>query len=238
MANRFYKHVSVKAVDRQPRLVGEHNEKTYGVFLDDRELKTPGKHPLHVTNKAHAEIIAREWDAQSETIEPHKMPATRLANVALEQTPKNREQVINEGCNYARSDLLCYRADGPAVLSERQDALWGPWVAWAEGQGIALNVTTSIIAIPQDEASIMKVKARLEAMDNLDLTLCVHFIAVFGSAILGLAVLARDISAADAFELSRLDAIWQSEQWGVDEEAQRTAAALREDIMALSEFII
>ena len=84
----------------------------------------------------------------------------------------------------------------------------------------------------------MKVKARLEAMDNLDLTLCVHFIAVFGSAILGLAVLARDISAADAFELSRLDAIWQSEQWGVDEEAQRTAAALREDIMALSEFII
>ncbi len=237
MAYRFYKKVSVKAVNVQSSQFIDDNARAYGVFLDKRELKTPGKQALHLAKKAHAELVAREWEAQNETIEPHTMPATRLVNVAIEQTPHNRARVIQEGCNYARSDLLCYHAEGPDSLSQRQEALWGPWIGWAKEQEIDLKVTKGIIAVAQDEGSITALKTRLEMMDDLDLTLCVHFTAVFGSAVLGLAVMAREITAIKAFDLSRLDAIWQSEKWGVDEEAQKLADNLRAEVSALSEFI-
>ena len=76
MANRFYKNVSVKAVKFQRGQTGDDSPRAYGVFLDERELKTPGKYALRLAKKSHAEIVAREWDAQNKTIEPHTMPAT------------------------------------------------------------------------------------------------------------------------------------------------------------------
>ena len=51
MANRFYKNVSVKAVKFQRGQTGDDSPRAYGVFLDERELKTPGKYALRLAKK-------------------------------------------------------------------------------------------------------------------------------------------------------------------------------------------
>ncbi len=223
MAKRFYKVVTVvpAGVD-------------YAVHLDGRELKTPGKHALHVPSQALAELVAAEWDAQLDEINPASMPVTRLVNVATEQTPNNRDALITEARNYAGSDLLCYRAPAPKDLTERQAERWTPWLDWAERRGIKLDITEGITAIPQTERSLNAVSDYAALLDDLYLTLFVHFTAVFGSAVLAMAVMERALPAEEAFELSRLDEVFQTELWGDDEEAAANRSALRAETIALA----
>ena len=66
----------------------------YHILLDGRTLKTPGKQVLQTKTHYIAELIAKEWRAQDTEIKPETMPVTRLINVAIEQTPSNRERLI------------------------------------------------------------------------------------------------------------------------------------------------
>ena len=177
MAKRFYEQVSVAEATEG-----------YEVHLDGRVLKTPGKRVLILPERRHADCVAKEWDAQEDDIRPEIMPCTRLVNVAIEQTPDHQERLIHEARNYAATDLLCYRASEPTGLVERQAQMWDPLLKWAADQGIALQTTQSALAIEQEGAALACVAERVSGMDDLHLTLCVHLIAVYGSAILGLAV--------------------------------------------------
>ena len=69
---RFYKQAEVTG------------DGPYGVALDGRVVKTPGKRSLTVPSFALAEAIAGEWAAQGERIEPERMWMTTLANTAID----------------------------------------------------------------------------------------------------------------------------------------------------------
>ncbi|MGB0907952.1 MAG: ATP12 family protein [Maricaulaceae bacterium] len=226
MVKRFYKAVTTEAR-------GDH----HCVLLDGRVLKTPGKADLKIGNADHAALIAAEWDAQADEVVPADMPLTRLMNVACERTPKMRDGLVDEACNYARTDLLCYRDDTPEELVARQTELWEPWLVWARGQGIDLKSTQSLIAIDQDENSIGALADVAREFADLPLTLLVHYTAVFGSAVLALATIQGALAAEAAYDLSRLSAAFQAERWGEDEEAAEIAAALRAELIALSQLI-
>lgn len=226
LPKRFYKSVAVEPV-------GER----YCVKLDQYTLKTPGKKALEFTKKAHAERVAQEWDAQTTHIRPELMPCTRLYNVAVERTPETRDAVIAEGVKYAGTDLLCYRDAEGSALSRHQDTHWGPVLSWAETQGMRLRPTASLTAIAQDPVALSRVEAHLSALDDLNLTLAVHYIATLGSAILGLAVVAKHLSAQDAFMLSRLDELWQIDQWGEVDDAKDRADQIEIELVALSDLI-
>ena len=209
----------------------------YHILLDGRTLKTPGKQVLQTKTHYIAELIAKEWRAQDTEIKPETMPVTRLINVAIEQTPSNRERLIKEARKYAETDLLCYRASEPQDLVERQSEQWDPLLSWAKKQGIELDVTQSISAIKQSGASLDNVAQFARDLGDVDLTLLVHFIAVFGSAVLGIAVLSQHITALEAFDISRLDNIYQIEKWGEDEEATHATKTLSLEVDALSQII-
>lgn len=226
MVKRFYKMVTTEA-----------RGEGHCVLLDGRVLKTPGKMDLTITKADHAALIAAEWEAQGENVVPATMPLTRLMNVACERTPKTRDGLVSEACNYARTDLLCYRDDAPNELIARQTELWEPWLIWARGQGIDLKTTQSLIAIDQDETSIDALASIVTKLEDLPLTLLVHFTAVLGSAVLGLAVIQSVLLAEDAYDLSRLSAAFQAERWGEDEEAAEIAANLRQEVAALGQLV-
>ena len=57
--------------------------------------------------------------------------------------------------------------------------------------------------------------------------------ALFGSAVLGLAVERGRVTAAEAYELSRLDEAYQAEHWGEDAEAVRRTESARAEARAL-----
>jgi chaperone required for assembly of F1-ATPase len=58
-----------------------------------------------------------------------------------------------------------------------------------------------------------------------------HVIAsITGSLVLGLAVAMGELSADDAFALSRIDEAHQAETWGTDAEAEARARRLAEEL--------
>ncbi len=225
-AKRFYKAVTT---------ANEGNR--FAVLLDERKLKTPGKLPLVTSSKYIAKLIAAEWDAQVEKIRPETMPVTRLVNVSIELTPDNRDKLADEAKRYAGTDLLCYRATDPTGLTNRQNELWNPVLDWAAEKDITLETTQSVIAIEQNPDSLDQVARYAVKLNDLDLTLFVHLIAVFGSAILAMAVMEKHLSGQEAFTLSRLDSLYQIEHWGEDEEAAETAANLEAEVIALCKIL-
>lgn len=226
-AKRFYDTVS-------PVPQGEG----YGVTLDKRNLRTPGKALLIVPRASWANLIATEWDAQDEFIRPETMPITRLINVALERTASNRDALIQEIRKYAGTDLLCYREDKLRVLAQRQEAQWTPVLDWAASTyGIKLQVQAGIIPASQSDKSLQKVQDYAALKTDIMLTLLAHLTASFGSAILAMAVMEGFVSPARGLELSRLDELYQIELWGQDEEAAERSDNIETEILALARLL-
>ena len=96
-------------------------------------MKTPGRADLwRCPTRALAEAIADEWNAQGEKIDPRAMPLTGLANAAIDRIAPDPAAFARGLAAYGESDLLCYRAEGPAPLVARQAELWDPILAWAQ----------------------------------------------------------------------------------------------------------
>lgn len=213
---RFYK--LVEAVASGPGFV---------VRLDGRDIRTPQGEKLCLPTLAMAELIAAEWRAQQAFIRLPDMPATRLAQTVVDHVSGAREPVAAEVAHYAASDLLCYFADAPKSLVDQQIHHWGPVLDWAQTElGLKFARATGIIHKPQPAATLEQVKALALRLDDFALAGLAHAAALFGSAILALAVERGELTASTAFELSRLDEAHQEGQWGVDEEAAARTARM------------
>jgi chaperone required for assembly of F1-ATPase len=220
---RFYKAVSSGQV-----------ADGFGVFLDGKPVRTPGGKALILPNPALADMLAKEWDAQATHIEMAKMRSTRLAFTAIDFVGGQRDAVAAEIGRYAGADAVCYFADGPDALAERQAARWGPVIDWAEQTlGVEFVRATGIRHQEQPAATLLKLARMAEEDDDFGLAALAHATALFGSAILAFALGRGEVGGAAALELSRLDEIFQQERWGVDEEAAERAADLLAEALML-----
>lgn len=219
---RFWKAVDVA-----------EGEGGWAVLLDGRTPKTPAHAKLILPTGAAARLVADEWAAQGEFIEPGTMPATRLASTAIDRVSRVRDAVAGEVAAYAGSDALCYVAEHPTALVEQQTQGWTPWRDWAAVElGVALEPARGIVHRPQDPAALARVRQLALDLDDFALTALAAATPLLGSAILALAVQRGALSGEAAFELSRLEEAFQEAQWGVDAEAaERTANRLAEAVL-------
>lgn len=203
----------------------------HAVWLDARPLKTPAKAALAVPTLAMATAIAAEWQAQTDTIDPRSMPVTRAANAAIDKVTPQFDEVAQLIAAYGASDLLCYRAEGPAALVARQAAAWDPLLDWAEQTlGARLKTTAGIAPIAQPVAATDALTRHVTALDPFRLTALHDLVAISGSLVIGLAVLAGRIDAVTAWRYSRIDEDWQAELWGGDDDAEAVAAGRLADL--------
>lgn len=223
---RFYKDAKAVAVDGG-----------YAVQLDGKPVKTPSKSALHIPKRALAEAIAAEWQGQDETIKPTALPLTRLVSTALDRVVSRRAEVIAELVKFAGTDLLCYRADDPPSLAERQRQTWQPLLDWAaERYDATLSVTQGITPIPQPPAALAAIERAIAAHDAMELV-ALHFATTScSSVILGLALLAGRITPEEAFDAAQLDETYEIERWGEDAEQMQRRAALKDDIAQAARF--
>ncbi len=226
MSKRFYKTVSV-----EPR------DDAFVVMLDSHELKTPAKKPMHLPREALAKLVAAEWQAQTEEIDSLAMPVMRLVSTALDRVSEVPQETAAAYADYAMSDLLCYRAEHPEKLVQRQADSWDPLLGWAKTRfGISFNVTSGILPIDQPEENRARFMAA--AGDNVfRLTGLAHLAALLGSAILAIALDEGRISAVQAYELAFLDDLAQMEDWGVDEEAQDRLQKIELEIATIAGYL-
>lgn len=223
---RFWKTADVTRVDTG-----------FAVQLDGRGVKTPAKTPLVVPTEALAREIATEWDAQVEKIDPNVMPATRMANSALDKVTIQFAEVADMLAAYGDSDLLCYRAGHPVELVARQNEKWNPMLDWAEATfGAKLEPRTGVIHAPQDETAIAKLTAEVHALTAFQLAAFHDLVSLSGSLVLGLAAAKAQADVEEIWALSRLDELWQEEQWGEDEEATALAERKRSEFRFAEKF--
>jgi chaperone required for assembly of F1-ATPase len=215
-----------------------HRESTYGIALDGRLVKTPGKRDLTVPTGALAAAIAEEWNAQEGEVRPATLPLTRLATTALDRVATQRKTVVQQTANYAGTDLLCYRAGHPPALAARQQSMWQPLIDWAVLRYDApLSVTNGVIPKSQATTSLRAFAAAVTELDDFALTALHLATTACGSLVLGLALLEGRIDAAEAFAASQLDESFQVEAWGEDPEQLERRRALAADVEAAARFI-
>ena len=209
----------------------------FGVLLDGRPVRTPGGARVQLPTPALAQLVAAEWAAQGEHIALSDMPATRLAFTAIDRAPDARQEVAGEIADKAGADALCYFAEGPDSLVERQIAHWGPILDWADEElGLQFVRVAGLIHQPQPPASMARVRSLALELGDFQLTGLINAAGLFGSVMLAFALQRGRLDGEAAFDLSRLDEAFQEERWGVDEEAAARTARLRREAVTLDKW--
>lgn len=219
LPKRFWKKVSLK-----------DGEGGYQVLLDGRPAKTPGRAPLASPTMRIAERMKAEWDAVGERLDPAELPMTKLINVAIDRGQASREAILDDIAAYAGSDLVCYRAERPDGLVERQTTVWDPYVQrLSTHHSIVLKLAAGVMHVEQDPQALAAIRALADkrAVDSQALVALHLATTLLGSAVLALALAEPggcDGRARAIWLASYVDEDWNRAQWGEDEEAKALRA--------------
>ena len=218
---RFYQHAAV----------GE-SANGFSVLLDGRPVKTPRGNPLAAPARRLADLIAAEWEAQGNTIDPGSMPLTRLANTIIDGVAAAPAAVAEEITKYLGSDLLCYRAGTPEGLVQRQSQSWDPILAWARTAfGARFVLSEGVVFVTQPEASVAAVSDAIPS-DPWRLGAAHVITTLTGSALIAIAVSEGWLGVEDGWGAAHVDEDWNMELWGRDEIALARRAARFADMQA------
>ena len=223
LPKRFYKTASVVPI-----------EGGFAVHLDGKPVRTPGKALLALPTEAAAVLVAGEFAEQGETINPVTMPVMRLVNTTIDGVANDPQAVLEDILRFASSDLLCYRADAPQGLVERQNEQWDPVIDWARTTlGARFNLAEGIIHVEQPRETIAVLGSHLNQRAEPLRLAAIHLMtSLTGSALLALAVDFGELDAETAWAAGHVDEDWQIEHWGQDAEAVARRAARKRDMMA------
>jgi chaperone required for assembly of F1-ATPase len=224
---RFYKDVAVIAADAG-----------FAVTLDGKVLRSPAKHDLHLPTRNLAEAIAAEWSLQGEKIQPHTMPLMQLAATAIDRVAPNHARIAAETAAYAGTDLLCYRAEDPPALAQRQAQSWDPLLDWLRRRyDVTLKVTSGIVPIPQPPATLQVLARAVDGQDDFALAALASLTSAAGSLVIALALADGEITAEQAAHAAQVDELFQAERWGEDAEAVENRIAQLGDLVAGKRFL-
>jgi chaperone required for assembly of F1-ATPase len=205
----------------------------HGVLLDESPALTPLGRPLAVAIEPLARDIAAEWQAQARVIDMETMPLTRIANTAIDKVGAARRGVIAELIKYAGADLVCYRAEAPSGLVEREARHWDPIVDWArQFTGEKPVLACGIVAVDQPVRLLDALSGHADAHDDLELAALAMLSTITGSALIALALSFRAVEAEAAWVAAHVDEDWQIEHWGEDGHVARRRERMRRDFAA------
>lgn len=227
LPKRFYERVSVELKDD-----------VYAVLLDGHSIKTPARNALVFKDEMIAEGVAAEWEMQEEEVDPGTMPLTRIAYSAIDAVGDKFGDVADEITRYAGNDHLCYRADAPAELVERQTKQWDPVIDWAEKLlGGSFEIAKGIVHVAQDAVISRAYREQLNKYDALQLAGIHTVTSITGSALLALGLAESALDADLVWAAAHVDEDWNIELWGQDDEAARIRRFKHEEFSA-SVFIL
>jgi len=213
---RFFKQVAIAEADGG-----------FALKLDGRSARTPGKAPLVAPRRAIAEYIAAEWDGQGEILEPWTMPATRLANSAIDGVAKTIRATRAEIAQYAGSDLVCYRSDQPPELVAMQAAAHDPVLAFAhEAFGARFVLAQGVMFVAQPREALERIEGVVGRYEEPFAVAALHVLtSLSGSALIALTLAHGGIKPEDAWRAAHVDEDFQIRKWGEDHEALKRREA-------------
>lgn len=213
------------------------NDLGWQVALDGRPIKTQGGNPLVLPNKALADLLAGEWEAQGEEIDPASFRHRDTADFAIDVVAPDRAAAIAALLRYAETDTLCYRADPDEPLWKRQQEVWEPLLAACEArEGVRLQRVSGVMHRPQDAAALEKLRTRLEGCDDFTLAALTTLASLAASLTIALAALEPDADGEALWDAANLEEDWQADLWGRDWEAEERRERRKGDFLGAMVF--
>jgi chaperone required for assembly of F1-ATPase len=210
----------------------------WGVRLDERPLRTPGRAWLVVPTESLARAIAEEWASAADDVDPRALPLTGLANAAIDRVTSDRAAFAAGLARYAEADLACYRAEGPETLATRQQQSWDELLGWARRRfDVDFAITTGIVHVTQPKPTVERLAHEIAALDAFRLAGLSPLVTIGGSLVAALAVLEDALTPDDAWQAVSIDERWQIEKWGSDAEAELAMANRERDFLAAARFL-
>jgi len=211
----------------------------FTVLLDGRTLRTPLRRHLIVPNQRLADILAAEWAAQGEKIDPSTMPLTRLASTVIDGVADGTAAVRADLAGYVETDMLYYRAGYPDRLVERQRALWDPVLAFAETRlGGRFQLAEGVMHVAQAPQVIAAFRAWIDSVEHPFAVAALHQMTTLtGSALLPFAFAEGHLDLDATWTAAHLDEDWNIELWGTDAEAEARRASRFADMRTAAEVL-
>jgi chaperone required for assembly of F1-ATPase len=207
------------------------------VLLDGRPIKTQMGAPQVVPGPALAEMLAAEWAAQGEEVDPAGFAMRDMADYAIDIVAPDPAATIGTLLRFAETDTLCYRADPDEPLWKRQHAVWEPIVQGFEArEGVRLERVSGVVHRPQAEATLAALRARLEALGPFELAALEAMTSLSASLCVGLSALDPDADAEALWHAAELEEAWQAELWGSDPLAEARREKRKRDFMRAARF--
>lgn len=223
---RFYKEVTIVA-----------EADGHAIRLDGRPVRTPARAPLALPTLPLAQAVADEWRAQGETVDPASMAFTGLANATIDHIVPNRATFAAGIAEYATTDLLCYRAEGPQMLVDRQAAAWDPLLDWARARyDVAFVTTQGILPVPQPDETLTRLHGAVMTLDPFPLAGLSTLVTISGSLVCGLAIVVGGHDVDAMWHAAEIDDAWQVERWGEDDQAAARTAKRKADFTMAGAF--
>ncbi|MFK7839809.1 MAG: ATP12 family protein [Bdellovibrionales bacterium] len=229
---RFYTLVSTQKTDQG-----------FLITLDGRPVKTAMKHELLAPNEKLANALVKEWAGQEDKIIPDSMPMTQILSTKIDRVSHERNAMQAAMFKYLDTDLLCYRADDPPELKNRQKETWDQYLDWFKSHyEYDLKTTYGLAAITQEQGAHDKIHSEIKAMNDDDFTLLQLIVSISGSLILGLAAMHKKANAEDIFTAMRVEEtfkaeIYNEDFYGSDPAQEAKDKAIQADLKATLEYL-
>ena len=208
------------------------------ILLDGKLVRTPARRELVVPTPGLAEAVADEWNAQGDRLDPRSMRLTGLANAAIDRIAPDPDAFAADLARYCETDLLCYRAEAPDALVERQASQWDPILAWARRRyDVDFDVTRGVVHKAQPQATVDRLAHAVQARSPFELAALSPLVTISGSLLIALALAEGAIDVETAWAAAALDEQWQAEKWGEDVDAARALAGRRAEFEAAARFL-
>ena len=207
------------------------------VALDGRQVKTQGGNVLVLPNRGLAEMLAAEWAAQGEEIDPRGFPMRDLADYALDVVAQDKPAAVRALLRYAETDTLCYAADPDEPLWKRQQEVWEPLLTACEDrEDVRLQRVSGVMHRAQDTSTLAAFGRRLETVDYLTLAALTTLASLSASLVITLAALEPEADGEALWNAANLEEEWQAERWGRDWEAEERREKRKMDFLAAIAF--
>jgi chaperone required for assembly of F1-ATPase len=224
---RFYEKVDVAEVDGG-----------WQVTLDGRGIKTVKGAPQIAPSHALAKALAREWEDQPEELDPARFILRDQVDFAIDIIAPDAAETINTLLGFAETDTLCYRADPEEPLYARQHEIWEPPLASLEASaGVQFTRVSGIMHKPQPEATLAKLRARLESEGAFTLSALQAMASLSASLSIALLALTDEADHEALWDAASLEEEWQAQLWGRDYEAEERRAKRRADFLNAVAFV-
>ena len=150
---------------------------------------------------------------------------------------QHRAEIIDRLVNFALNDVLLFWSTDKDVKKEQQEK-WLPILRWVdETLNARFKQTTSLETEKTDKKATHELKKYLDSLSDKELTS--FYIAALNmrSVLLAVAMIKGRINAAEAFELSELEELYQARKWGSEPVAEARRNSIKDSLISAEKYL-